>query len=254
MALSKVATYGLALLACAGLAAFVAAQAHREAQRDRLRVIVQQECVPHWLKTHTPAPCSSVSLPPHEPGAQGFAVLHDRKGGAHFLLIPTRTIRGIESPEVRSSGALNYFEAAWQARDALASVLGHAVPRDAVGMAINQEHARSQDQLHIHLSCLRPTVHEALQEAAANIGKSWSAFDLEGGHYEVMRVMGDELGAANPFELLADRLPGAHDAMGDFTLLVAGMQFPEGPGFVLLAGNSVPGAELMLDPHCAVAG
>ena len=42
--------------------------------------------------------------------------------------------------------------------------------------------------------------------------------------------------------------------MGDFTLLVAGMEFKEGPGFVLLAGNSVPGAELMLDSSCAVAG
>ncbi len=54
--------------------------------------------------------------------------------------------------------------------------------------------------------------------------------------------------------LVADRLPGAKDAMGDFTLLVAGMEFKEGPGFVLLAGNSVPGAELMLDSSCGVAG
>ncbi len=42
--------------------------------------------------------------------------------------------------------------------------------------------------------------------------------------------------------------------MAEFTLLVAGMEFKEGPGFALLAGSSVPGAELLLDSSCAVAG
>jgi CDP-diacylglycerol pyrophosphatase len=63
--------------------------------------------------------------------------------------------------------------------------------------------------------------------------------------------MGTKLGKANPFELLADRLPGAGQAMGEFTLLVAGMKFKQGPGFVVLAGHAVPGAELMLDSTCA---
>jgi CDP-diacylglycerol pyrophosphatase len=66
--------------------------------------------------------------------------------------------------------------------------------------------------------------------------------------------MGQELGKQNPFRLLADRLPGAKDRMAEFTLLVAGMQFKDGPGFVVLAGSTVPGAELLLDSTCAVAG
>ena len=73
-----------------------------------------------------------------------------------------------------------------------------------------------------------------------------------GWQYEALRVAGARLDAANPFELLADRLPGAKEAMGEFTLLVAGMQFQEGPGFVILAGSDVPGAELLLDATCAV--
>ena len=68
-----------------------------------------------------------------------------------------------------------------------------------------------------------------------------------------MRIMGRQLGAATPFELLADRLPGAKEAMDQYTLLVAGMEFKEGPGFVLLAGASVPGAESLLDSSCTVA-
>jgi hypothetical protein len=41
--------------------------------------------------------------------------------------------------------------------------------------------------------------------------------------------------------------------MEEFTLLLAGFDFKGGPGFVLIAGHAVPGAELMLDPLCALA-
>ncbi len=40
--------------------------------------------------------------------------------------------------------------------------------------------------------------------------------------------------------------------MGDFTLVVVGMQFQDGPGFMLLAGKG-PAGELLLDSTCAVA-
>ena len=232
----------------------VAPAATPDSPRDRLRFIAQEQCLPHWQEAHDPGPCVSVTLVGKGAAAAGFVVLADRKGGAHFLLIPTRTISGIESPEVRVPHTLNYFESAWEAREVLDGLVGHSVPRSAIGLAVNQVHARSQDQLHIHISCLRRSVYDALEAAAEQFGESWSPISIGGLQYQATRVMGGQLGALNPFELLADRLPGAKDAMGDFTLLVAGMQFKEGPGFVLLAGNSVPGAELMLDSSCAVAG
>lgn len=250
---SKLAYYGAALLALAAAGTLVGTHILHGSSRDRLRLIVQQQCLPDWLLHHNPAPCRTVRLAGSDPDAPGFAVMPDRKGGAHFLLIPTRAIRGIESPELRAPGALNYYAAAWTARDALADVVGHPVAPNAVGMAVNQRRARSQDQLHIHISCLRRSVYDALQASATQVGSDWSPLQIAGQRYQAMRIMGTELGAANPFSLLADRLPGAADAMGDFTLLVAGMQFREGPGFALLAGRSVPGAELLLDSSCAVA-
>jgi CDP-diacylglycerol pyrophosphatase len=250
---SRLAYYAAALLALAVAGTFVGTRMPRGSSRDHLRFIVQQQCLPDWLEHRNPAPCRSVTLPGNDPGAPGYAVLPDRKGGAHFLLIPTRSIVGIESPEVRAAGAPNYFGAAWGARDALAAALGRPVPAQAVGMAVNQRRARSQDQLHIHLSCLRPSVYDALQASAARIGPDWSPLEVGGRHYAAMRVMGTQLGAANPFALLAEHLPGAAEAMGDFTLLVAGVQFSDGPGFALLAGRAVPGAELLLDSSCAVA-
>jgi len=41
-------------------------------------------------------------------------VLADRKGGAHYLLIPTQTMAGIESGELLDPEAPNYFAEAWQ--------------------------------------------------------------------------------------------------------------------------------------------
>ena len=53
------------------------------------------------------------------------AVLADRKGGAHFLLIPTGTVAGMESPELLEPGTPNYFAAVWAARDLVAGAAGH---------------------------------------------------------------------------------------------------------------------------------
>jgi CDP-diacylglycerol pyrophosphatase len=234
-----------ALLGCAAVLGARADEEPAAAGRDRLRFIVQRQCVPHWLYEHDPAPCASVGA--------GFALLPDRKGGAHFLLIPTATIRGIESPEARAPGAVNYFDAAWSARTALASKLGHTVPRAAVALAVNSIRSRSQDQLHIHVSCLRAGVARALAGAAGAISPRWSPVELEGNGYLAMRLMGERLRAANPFQLLAGNLDDADKSMAEFTLLLAGFNFKEGPGFLLLAGRAVPGAELMLDPVCALA-
>jgi CDP-diacylglycerol pyrophosphatase len=214
------------------------------ANRDALREIVQDECVVHWQQQHSAAPCERV--------ADSYAVLADRKGGAHFLLIPTRTVTGIESPEVLEPDAPNYFAAAWQARDRVAAVVGHAVPRTAVGLALNPKHARSQDQMHIHIECLRADVARSLQTASAGITAAWSPIEVAGWHFDALRIMGEDLGPSNPLRLLADRSPAAAVPLEDYSLVVAGMQFKEGPGFAVLAGTALPG-ELLLDSSCAVA-
>ena len=211
---------------------------------------MQEQCLPHWRAARDPAPCVSIDDDRRGSGPRGYAVPADRKGGAHFLLIPTQTVTGIESPELRGPGAANFFEAAWQSREVLSSVVGRVPPRTAVGLAVNQRRSRSQDQLHIHISCLRPEVSRALRSQADVIGAAWSPIGIEGYRYQAMRIMGERLVAANPFELLAERLPGAASSMDRFTMLLSGIDFREGPGFVLVAGSEVPGAELLLDARC----
>lgn len=237
-------------VACATLLSVAFAQS---SSRDQLRFIVQQVCLTHWRLTGDPAPCMRLTAQGGGSDPQAFAVLADRKGGAHLLLIPVATITGIESSAVRAPGAFNFFDAAWRARDALAGTIGYTPPRASIGMAVNPVHRRSQDQLHIHISCLNPSVYGALQTQAMKLGAGWSAIRIGAARYEALRIMGSELDQHNPFELLAAHLPHADDAtMGGYTLLLAGTSLTEGPGFVLLTGTHVPPAEQLLDGSCAV--
>lgn len=239
-----------AAIVCAMLSGVAFAQS---SSRDQLRFIVQQLCVTHWRLTGDPAPCMRVTATGGGSDPSGFAVLADRKGGAHLLLIPIATISGIESQAVRAPGAFNFFEAAWRARDALTGTIGYTPPRATIGMAVNPVHGRSQDQLHIHIACLNPSVYAALQADAAKLGADWSALRIGAAHYEALRIVGSGLDRHNPFELLAMHLGHVDDAtMGGYTLLVAGMSFRAGPGFVVLTGRHVPAAELLLDGSCAV--
>jgi CDP-diacylglycerol pyrophosphatase len=221
--------------------------------RNRLREITHTECVPHWLAARDPSPCVSVTLTHEEPAVRGFCVLPDRKGGAHLLLIPLEPVTGIESTEAWDAQRPNYFQYAWEWRSAVAKLAGREVPRNAIGLAINSKYTRSQDQLHIHMSCINADVHEQLVTSADAIGKDWRPLVIRGTQYQAQRVMGDDLGGTNPFTQLAQGVPGARESMDAYTLLVTGMGFKEGPGFVLLAAKFAPGAELLLDPGCALA-
>ncbi len=64
------------------------------------------------------------------------------------------------------------------------------LPRDAISLAINSIEARSQNQFHIHIDCVRLDVQAALREHAADIGPQWSPFPvpLAGHNYLAMRL------------------------------------------------------------------
>ncbi len=61
------------------------------AGRDALRQVVQNQCLQNWRQHKGPAPCERVWLSSPQPDSPGYAVLEDRKGGAHYLLIPLQT-------------------------------------------------------------------------------------------------------------------------------------------------------------------
>ena len=127
------------------------------------------------------------------------------------------------------------------------------MPRTAVGLAINTAHTRTQDQFHVHIECLRQDVAASLRESAERVSNVWSPLMVAGSTYQAQRIMGDGLDGSNLFEMLANLKPDVRHHMGDYTLVFAGMQFKNGPGFIALTATG-PAGELLLDSSCSVAG
>jgi len=223
--------------------------------------IVDGTCVPHEQAAHDPTPCTSVNL--SHGTEKGFVVLKDINGASQFLLIPTARIGGIEDPAILAPTATNYWDAAWQARHYVESRLHTNLPRDGFALVINSMAARSQDQLHIHIDCIRPDVRAALSANLNRIGSGWTAFPaaLAGnGNYRAIRISQQSLDGVDPFRLLADGDPRARRDMGMHTLILVGETFADGTdGFVLLddhadlaTGDRASG-ELLQDHACALA-
>ena len=193
--------------------------------------IVNGKCVPDQQAHGDPAPCTLVDLD------GGYAVLKDLVGATQFLVIPTERVAGIESPQILAPDAPNYFADAWRAVTFVEQRAGRALPRDWMSLAVNSADARSQDQLHIHVDCVRADVHQALAAHADEIGPGWAPFPvaLAGQRYRAMAVWNAGLDTVNPIRVLADGLPSG-DPMGAQSLAVVGATGPDGlAGFVLLA-------------------
>jgi CDP-diacylglycerol pyrophosphatase len=232
--LRRVAGSLLAVLALSGCTPSAAADP------NALWDIVNGQCVPDQRSSDDPAPCALVDL--HDGEGRGYAVLKDLVGATQYLLIPTERIDGIESRQIIAADAPNYFADAWHARSFVEQRAGRGLPRDWISLAINSAAARTQNQLHIHIDCVRADVHQALVAHAGDIGSPWAPFpvSLVGRQYRVTAVWADELDAVNPFKALADGL-AAGDTMAAQTLVVVGITGADSrPGFVLLAGRADP--------------
>lgn len=202
--------------------------------------LVHDECVVHARAGEAPAPCAEVSLPGGSEAA-GHAVLKDLRGPLQFLLIPTRRSPGIDDPALLRPDAPPYFAQAWKARRLMAARRGAPVPRDDVALVINSSWARSQDQLHIHISCVRRDLRARLLAAQSAIGPSWALLDggWMGHPWWVRRVAGADLDATDPFRDAAAHVPGAAGDMAHETLAVVGARFADGrDGFFLLASHT----------------
>ncbi len=231
----------------------------RAADPDALWKIMHDRCVPDQQQHGNPGPCVLVDVSGGI--GRGYAILKDLNGVAQFLLIPTERITGIEDPALLAPDAPNFFDAAWGARTFVEGQLRRTLPRDAVGLVVNSVQGRSQEQLHIHVDCLRADVREALRRHSGEVGPAWAPFPapLVGRSYMAMRVSGERLGNDDPFKLLAAGLPGARGRMGLHTLVIAGLDVDGQPEFVILdrevnkeAGDRGNGTEL-LDRTCGVA-
>ncbi|WP_076706829.1 CDP-diacylglycerol diphosphatase [Yersinia enterocolitica] len=220
----------LILLAVVMLAALLVYQ-FRFSHADALWKIVSQQCVPHMEQEHNPQPCVEVDTP------AGFVVFKDKNGPLQYLLMPTAKISGIESPQLLAASSPNYFFDAWQARHFMADKYGVPIDDADISLAINSKYGRSQDQLHIHISCLKPAVKTALAAQETDFRQQWQPLPggLLGHDYLVRRTTAAELQRSGAFRLLASEVPGAKDEMGHYGLAMTAL--PDGQ-FLLLASKA----------------
>jgi len=229
--------------------------------RNALWKRVGRVCAPAAIAgAHPPSPCTEV---PGEGAHGGYAILKDQIGRYQYLVIPLDRISGVEDPVLQTARSPNYFARAWEARSYVEAALHGPRARDQLMLAVNSRYGRSQDQLHIHIDCVRTDVHGVLQRLLPSLGNQWQRLAEPlppfGHAYDARWVDGASL-SVDPFKSLAAVL-SAGDAMDLHGLAVVGARAPDGrPGFILLSTKATfnPGnrgsAEELEDHQCAIAG
>ncbi|MBV8623147.1 MAG: CDP-diacylglycerol diphosphatase [Herbaspirillum sp.] len=223
----------------------------RAADPHKLWEIVSQQCVPGMQAQGQPQPCALVDL------EHGFVILKDIIGPAQFLLMPTRRMSGIESPELLAPDAPNYWAYAWQQRTRVAQALGRPRSDEQLGVEINSAAGRSQLHLHLHIDCMRRDVAASLGDHRDDPLRQWRAWYFEGHRYWVMRLPADALEHDNPFKLAADRSAYAAANMASQSLLLTGARFADGSAGLFLINMPVNfdlqeqgSAEVLMDHDC----
>lgn len=222
------------------------------AMPDALWRVISLICVPAGI-IGPPLPCSEV----RQEGSGGYAVL--AVNANHMLTVPTTRVRGIESPALLAKGGPNYWQAAWRAQRYFQAAAHGPLAREDVGIAVNSEAARSQDQFHIHTGCLKQGVRAAVASLRLTPDDGWRRLSkpLPGGRYRVRAVEGADLSGVDVLGLLdaADRADPAR--MARQSIAVAGAEIKGRPGFIVFNADSQDRAgahaEALLDFSCATA-
>lgn len=184
--------------------------------------------------------------------ADEFIILKDnsRKKPAAYLIIPTAKITGIDDRQIFAPPFVDFWAYGWQQAQIYVKK-----PAAEIALAINSRPGRTQDQLHIHLACVRPEVAQSLARNAARIGSSpATALQLALGPdhhiYRVIKVPG-LTAADSPYNLVAG-MPGAAADMADQSIAVVGST-TLGLYYVLdtvAEGADSGSAEELLDQYC----
>jgi CDP-diacylglycerol pyrophosphatase len=184
--------------------------------------------------------------------ADEFIILKDNSPvkPAAYLIIPTVKLTGIEDQQIFTPPFVDFWAYGWQQAQTYVKK-----PAAEIALAINSASGRTQNQLHIHIACVRPDVAQILASNAAKIeSDSATALQLRLGPddhaYRVIKVTG-LTGAESPYDLVA-AIPGAKADMADESIAVVGSPTP-GSYYVLetYAHGTNPGsAEELLDQFC----
>ena len=224
MIVARRAGIALALMLSLALAAWSFGGAPHARRNDLWRV-VRYGCVLDQRVLGLPAPCVKVDL------AHGFALVPGLERSEELLLVPTRRFTGVEDPKLLDPKTPNFWVDAWNERSRLTDGNG-PVPDDWIALAVNSANARTQDQLHIHIDCLKRSTHNALR--ASHIGAGWTIVNpAPGRRYSATFITAATFNATSPFRLVANTVGRSPEVMKRQTIVIVSAN--DGiPGFYVL--------------------
>ncbi|WP_179046767.1 CDP-diacylglycerol diphosphatase [Nostoc sp. TCL26-01] len=207
-----------------------------------------QTCIKNQQDKNNPSPCLYVDL------QKKYAVAN----GSHqveYLLLPTNKVSGIDDPQILKQNSPNYWQYTWEkANEYIPQKESKVKYRNQIGLAINSQESRMQDQLHIHMSCIDKDVSFRLDKAEQNkqITSQWTQtpnISLKGHQYSVKILENDSLKYNNPFHLVAKIVTPSE--MGHQSIAIAGRKKQ---GFYIIKDQSQglhkAAAEELLDENC----
>ena len=183
-------------------------------------------------------------------GARDYAIVRDcaAKKPRAYLLIPVKAITGVDDPQIFESPFVGLWAEAWRWARELPGQ-----PASETGLTINSAGSRSEQQLHIHISCVDRGVNARLEtsDIPRYPAKPRELADFGPGHHTYHAVRVRKLtGESSPFRVVLRRV--GKRAMRHQGIAVIGSQ-KDGEYYVL-STTETDGqgghAEELLDQEC----
>lgn len=194
-------------------------------------------------------------------GATPYVVLRVPGSRTHLLVMPAEAIPGLEDPRLQAAPYGSLWAEALATRPLVSEGAGFAIPDALIGLAVNADRVRSQDQLHIHVECIRPRYLQSIRAQAAGLGRDGATKSLiVAGEYFVARRIGrEDVEQGNLFALLASESPASAGLSGLGALLVSDEASPQSSGaddgmLLLAAPRQERTVEKLLDHGCERTG
>ena len=205
------------------------------ARGDVLWHFVHDQCVPNYLAGKSPPlPCLQVDMD------KGYVIFKDKNGPLQYLHMPIQHVSGLEDPALLSADTTPYFAQAWHARHHMDQLLGRAIALRDYSFTVNSKTGRSQNHLHIHISCIRPVLRERLLALQNQFDSRWRPLTagINGHAYQVRVISRDELEQRGAIALTIATLAGARQDMANVSLAL----YPLSEHKFLLFATHRPGA------------
>ncbi|WP_269430448.1 CDP-diacylglycerol diphosphatase [Mycobacterium haemophilum] len=219
------------------------------ASRDALWKIVHDRCELGYQRTGAYDPCTLVD---EQSGTALFKASYDPN---QYLLLPLARVTGIEDPALQEPASPNYLYDAWAARAFVSSRLNNSLPEPDISLAINPKNARTQDQLHIHISCVSPATAAVLKQVNSAEYVGWKPLptELKDHTYQALAVNRNTFESKNLFQDVYAKVTADGATMDHASVAVANIAPDQ---FLLLVAEGTDdqpvAAEELQDHDCSI--